>query len=719
MRKRVDTVSRQRSVLLSRGALEEARLQRGLYQETIAYRMQEAHPERFPANPPVKLVNRAFNGHRVLVANAQMIADVLGRPLDSLLDTARPAADTPPDGADGERDPAAPPDDPLAAAYHPARRPNAPPVTQEPAASADPVAAPVAQFSRPPLSAGMAALLAALVGVAVLFWFTRPGPERTIDGASPTAVRSPVVTGGAPMKLALVAAPDVPDWIRRLLADEFTRQLQDPLRFTVSLRAPDEIVTLPDLVRQLGADVLLRLDTESVGRHLMLVFTLASETVTERFWLETAPAGELGDFASELVGNTARALYGRLGLTDGITAPRPSGTHERQSMAGYLMARQLLEDSAGSSAATLDRAFRSVQSAIEHDEAFALAWAAKCEVLARLYWVDDTQPYLDEAAATCDGAGRRLPDHPYVIAARARVATRQADADGAMALLAPALERWPTSIALNMAAAEAHYMRYYGHSDPAALEAAMETLRTVTELEPEYWEAHFWLGTFALSSGSGELALAALREAARLNPNELALSNLGTVALCEGDLETAAATYASILERTPASAMANEMLGAVHHFRREYAAEITFRERSLAARSSSEATQIHGIYGGLADAYRLAGQPARALEAYRTAVEVLRRDEIGGVFGPSEHASAAYYAARLAQLERTLAQPAVKREIRERLDHAVAGDLNILSTVHAAQAFALIGDPAGATAYWDRATQRCPVYRRHPDHAAR
>jgi tetratricopeptide (TPR) repeat protein len=689
-------VSRQRSVLLSRGALEEARQRSDLYQETIAYRMQALHPERFPKNAPIKLVNRAFNGHRVLLSNALMIAEVLDQPLQALLDPIESAADAVPS--------AHPPTEP-APAQHAGDA-----VTASPAAAA--------QSFHSWVQPWVAALIAACVVVVSLFWFTRTDSARTVDTAAPAALPSRSVAAGGALRTVLVTGPAVPDWIGRLIADELDRQLRDPMVFTVALPGSAEVVNLPDRVRELGADLLLRLDVESVDRHVLLVFTVASQTLTERFWMESAPASELDEYAGVLVGNVVSALNRQLGLADDGSNARPSGTRERQSIAGYLRARELMEASAGSSGPVLDRAFRAVQSAIEHDDEFALAWAAKCEVLARLYWVDDTQPYLDEAAMACDDASRRLPGHPYVISARARVATRTGDAAAAMAMLEPALAAAPTSIVLNMAAAEARYMDYYWNSDATALGDAMEYLRAVTELEPGYWEAHFWLGTFSLSSGEREQALAALREAARLNPNELALSNLGTVTLCQGDLDTAASTYQNIIELTPGSALANEMLGTVHHFRGEYGEEIVLRERSLAARSSSEATQIHGVYGGLADAYRLSGQPDRAIEAYRTAIEVLQRDEVNGTFGPSEHASAAYYAARLAQLADTLDSAAARTEIRRRLDAAVAGELDILPTVHAAQALALLGDSAAARDFWARASARCPVYLQHPERPA-
>lgn len=76
------------TVRLSRGALEEARLSRGIYQQTIAYYISDRQPERYSLNPPFKLVNRAFNRHRVRLANATLIAEVLGVPLREVLDLA-------------------------------------------------------------------------------------------------------------------------------------------------------------------------------------------------------------------------------------------------------------------------------------------------------------------------------------------------------------------------------------------------------------------------------------------------------------------------------------------------------------------------------------------------------------------------------------------------------------------------------------------------------
>ena len=76
----------QATVRLRRGALEDARSELGIYQQTIAYYMQDRRPERYPVIAPFKLVNRAFNQRRVELRSAELIAEILCVPLARLLD---------------------------------------------------------------------------------------------------------------------------------------------------------------------------------------------------------------------------------------------------------------------------------------------------------------------------------------------------------------------------------------------------------------------------------------------------------------------------------------------------------------------------------------------------------------------------------------------------------------------------------------------------------
>ncbi|TGD74740.1 hypothetical protein E4634_05950 [Mangrovimicrobium sediminis] len=669
----------------------------------IAQEMQELFPHKYRnAETPYRALRRAETGNFVDLDTAKCIARALGAELVTLLDAseplprelaveegganASPARERITATTDGDSDAAGPPD-----------------TATPPAASA----------SRSSLRRRAAlAVAAAVVAIAGGAYLGIPQSAPPVpDALEPPAAGAAPVQQAAPRRVVLVVGTEL-----RAADAEFAARLQRALPAWIDVSAELETYDgefLADVVLKYDADAVVRLASGARGRYLEVSLIVASRQSVNRVWTEAIVTSGMPGAAQPLAGRFARRLEGFL-TGQPTDAGAGYGSAHFTAVDAYVKARAILDDVQSSSMSSLLAASGLLQSAVQRDPDFALARAANCMTLAYLYWVDDARSYIDEASAACALAQAALPAHPFVVAAQATVTSRDGHHVQARKLLAPALAASPGSLDLHLAAAEVEYASYQREGNPHNLDLAMDQLRKAIALEPDNWIAHFWLGTLGFYSGDIVLAMSELKRAVALHPSEVALANLGTFAMCQGDLATARSAYQTLEEVHPASHTAPEMLGRLHHFEGDFAGEIALIDKSLKMLSPEHQPQIHQVFASLGDAYRLSGDEASARAHYETALDILRRDEAEQIMNVVDHAARAVYLARLAELGGDGVET-VREKVEAELALASPESLGVVGHSWYAQAATLLRQYETAQWHWQRAIDRCPVYLHHPD----
>ncbi|MEM9387836.1 MAG: hypothetical protein AAGA68_22475 [Pseudomonadota bacterium] len=680
------------TVMLSRGALEEARVALEFKQATIAFRILEKHPTLYD-NPPHKLVWRAFNGRNIQLDKAELVAQALQVPLAQLL--ARPVHGAN-DGEDTEAVAAAPPlaeGGTATRAERSARREAA-------AGAADAPGGALATDRRG--SAWLAAAAAVFVVAAVVV-----GLRVSVPSASTDAPKLPGLES-----LVIVADGDVPTRFADAMRISLGERLRDA-RFITAGKGMPGIEDFPQLVAFAGGGPVLHIGHRPKGFHALLEFTLATHSASQRIWYATARSSALD---AEVAQRVAAGVAEALDAGDGEARPSvAAGTRQVQAMESYLNARRALDLEPEGDANALRRVFQLAQAAVDRDGAFALAHAVKCEALARLYWTDSDQSFLPDANTACDTAGELAPDNPYVAAARAQLLIREERPHAAVALVEPMLAKHPEHVDLLLAAARGKFSLGYKGAE-GALPRAVEHAEAVTALEPEFYVGHFWAGTYSYFAGDRSGAIPHLQRAADINPQPVVLNNLAALLTCAGDLTGAEETSRTLMTLDPSSPLGPESLGKVLGLRHQHTQEVHFRELALSLYGDAS-PDIYEVYALLGDAYRRAGRAADAAGAYERALQTVLRDRARASDDSSLMVAHAMLLGRIAstQMPSPSEMADTMVQMRSLLEQADMTSLATSGQVQVAQSYGLLGEETLAEHHWRAASAGCAAYEAHPD----
>lgn len=667
----------------------------------VAQEMQSLFPHKYTnEETPYRALRRAETGEFVDLNTALCIAAALKTPIDELLDAqvSIPGQER----AVSELAPAQ------------VSSPEAP-------GSAGPAPTPETQMAPPSdavspsgirvLRSAVAVLLPLLVSlVALSIHRGAPPMPRSVEGIQleATATLSPRRIG-----LLMEGAPTIPV---AELSRHIRSYLPDSLSAVTDIERLDN-ETLLRLPPRLGADGVAQVETRQRGRYVEFSLSYATPQRLEQVWIEALPRNQLAPELEALGRRLAARLASHLG--QGEATARPStGSQVPQAFDAYLRARMLLDEAEASSMPSLNRASSLLQSALQRDPEFALAYAAQCETLASLFWVNDHRPYLHDARTACNRARALAPSHPYVDAAAAILDIRDGEADAAIAQLSRVVERYPHSTKLRLILAQAHFAVFERRGDTAALRSAVAQLQVAVEMEPDYWSPHFWLGTIAYYLQDFDMALLALQRSVELHPVEITMANFGTIALCQDNLDLARQAFEQIERDFPTNHLGPEKLGSIYHFLGDYAQEVVYREKGVRLLGAAASPDIHQIHGALADAYRLQGAREEALHHYQNAVDIIQRDMVKQIVHHQDALALALYRARIAELKGQHARDELRNQVAELLAEVDLDGLSPAGNIWAAQLYFLLGRQTDAARHWAAAVESCPVYRRHPANPA-
>ncbi|MEO0424162.1 MAG: hypothetical protein AAF184_17620 [Pseudomonadota bacterium] len=675
--KKQHSTAKKTTVVLSRGALEEARVALEFKQATIAFRILEKHPELYD-NPPHKLVWRAFNGRNIQSDKAALIAEALHVPLEQLLSK---SGDSAPDDADDAETPS-----------------TAAPVTPPPAAEGSVEDATVAGTRHRTAPLLLAAAALSVVAAIVIGVRLASAPDTT-DAATPSRLQPRVIVADVPTAFAYA--------LRGALQEHFSGA-----EFITAGQGMPGIEDFPQLVAFAGGGPVLHIGHRPKGFHALFEFTLATDSASRRLWYATERSSALDADVAQRVADGVAAI---LAPSADRTSDSAQGTHQVQAMESYLGARQALDIEPEGDANALRRVFQLAQAAVDRDDGFALAYAVKCEALARLYWTDSDQSFLPDAQAACRRAHELAPDNPYVAAARAQLLIREDQPQAALALITPVLDQHGEHVDLLLAAGRSEFSLGYQGVE-GALQRAVDHAEMVTSLEPEFYVGHFWAGTYSYFAGDRAGAIPHLQRAATINPQPVVLNNLAALLTCAGELTQAEETSRTLMALDPSSPLGPESLGKVLGLRHEHEQEVHFREMALRLYGDAS-PDIYEVYTLLGDAYRRAGRPADATTAYERALQTVLRDRARASDDASLMVAHAMLLGRIAstqtpppsEMADTMAQ------MRALLDQVDMDSLSVSGQVQMAQSYGLLGEETLAEHHWRAASAGCAAYETHPD----
>ena len=201
--------------------------------------------------------------------------------------------------------------------------------------------------------------------------------------------------------------------------------------------------------------------------------------------------------------------------------------------------------------------------------------------------------------------------------------------DRAIHLLEQATERDPNYATAWAALGAAYDFKGQFQSLPHLSLKAVEMGRRAIEIDPKLADAHRWLGLSLLSIGSYDEAIAAIQEAARLEPGDANVcSSLGRAYwVGKGDLEAGIVHLERAADINPDLGYAHLQLGLLYALRGDHAeAEaacrraIDLQERFVSGR---EGLQIVGAYTRLGYVQYLRGEYQDALHVFHQQVEAL------------------------------------------------------------------------------------------------
>ncbi len=553
-----------------------------------------------------------------------------------------------------------------------------------------------------PVLAGLG--LAGVMGVA---WFSWHGSGPSLGGpeASGPAVSESLELGRTSVLVQpLIGAADTP--IAALLRDALARD------FAVASAAA--VVVVSDLGAaeasdRLRTEVVVDGEVVTLGRLAGVRIYVQVGGLRRQAWAESLPAVRLSPAAPGLAARSAQAIRAHLGLIDdnGVGHFPLAPVQDL-----YLEGRMFLERPA--SELNLKRAQTRFEAALRQDSNYARAHAGLCEALLEEHWMEDEQRALEDAARACGQALQLAPVDPVVRAAHAHFLRLTGRLEEALVVYEDVLSGYPDDAAIWAAYSFALLQHYRAQGSEATLEQARMVAKRGAAADVGFWKPPFFLASIEFYSGDVAAAIAAATEARARDENEMVLANLGTFLFCGGDLDQASEAFARAAELAPHSYVGDEYMGLIHYYRGQFDEAVRLRRRAIESVSTG-APEIHQMWGNLADAHRLDGDPESAIEAYLKALEIVERDLLRGTATDSDRAARAWYVSVLARLAPHRVPDALRRQLDQELDALDQAVLDPNAHLRLAATWLERGDPERAAGQIEQATDVCTVFSRSPD----
>lgn len=380
-----------------------------------------------------------------------------------------------------------------------------------------------------------------------------------------------------------------------------------------------------------------------------------------------------------------------------------------------MRARHLLDDQ--QSETSIKRAQQLLLSAIKLSPEFAQAHAALAESSIFESWRSDTIELLEEAQEACNTAIKYAPDNSYV--------------NATLSHLYRVTGRIPESIQLCEDILSTHKDNIYALSGLASayISACKQSLQEIpdadrkalffseksVEIEPDYWKHYLDLGNNRFLTGNPLEALSAYEKSALLNPKELTYINIGVISMCQNQLSKSFQFFYKAQKLFPESYLSYENLGKVYFMTGNFIKSIDYKEKALDTFPEKQKASIHEMWGALADAYRLAGNQQKAIEAYSNAINIIERDNLQGYYDQASKVYHYFYYYIISLFQPEQYPVEYLQQITDRPEDFIEQELSPGAYAKLAYIFFLQGDYSQSKRAILKATNICPVFYQHPD----
>ena len=465
-----------------------------------------------------------------------------------------------------------------------------------------------------------------------------------------------------------------------------------------------------DIARQHQVDAVVTLRSGNIGRYRLLQLFLYHEGRESLLWISTGSAAVLQRQETQLARDASDRLLEAL-----AGQWQPLQYEQLEAEEKCLRARHLLEEY--QSASHLEQAQKLARDALRLAPDSVSPRCVLAEALVAESWRSDTRALIDEAREQLGQAVQKAPDSGLVVASQAWLYRHTGQLSEAIDLCRGYLREHPGNPDLHAQLAQVCLEDYQrgSRSLPDAGERAVRHAEAAAALEPDYWRHYLELGNILFLVHGPQEARPAFQASIALQPNEVALINLGVIQFCQGELLDARKHFEQASELEPDSYLGMEYLGSIHYMQHDYASAARCYRSALQRFGDAEAVAIHQIWSSLGDVLRLDGDSEGAIDCYLKSIEIIHRDRLQGLDGAGY--SLYHYHAWLC-----LHQLQPDRYPRQQLDR-ICPDLPELlrqplnSGGLARLAWLLYHDNRIELARdaFERATGSCPVFLQHPD----
>lgn len=380
----------------------------------------------------------------------------------------------------------------------------------------------------------------------------------------------------------------------------------------------------------------------------------------------------------------------------------------------FMLSRQSLESIF--SELNIKRAESLLNNLLEQQPEFYLAHAGLCEAYLYESWMGNEKQLLEKAEKHCALASLHQPNSPYTMVANGLLLRRTGQVDQSIDTFNHLLEIWPNDAEalMGLSISERTAYNQAGQSSSQLLDQALQHAELSLNLEANNWAGYIHLAALYKAKSQYENSVAALEKSVALHKNEMALVNLGSLRFCMGEIENSHASYLSAYELAPDSYLSSDFLGQSYYYTHDYLLSIKYRDQAIKKVGSGDGG-IHKQWGNLGDSQRQQGDNKAAIDSYREALTIVKRDDLRGNIDLSTKVYYAYYFEMLHHLAPETFPVEMSPYNDEELSGLMAENTEIPSFLRLGIIFSFRGQQDLARNAFDIALNKCAGYENNPD----
>jgi eukaryotic-like serine/threonine-protein kinase len=367
--------------------------------------------------------------------------------------------------------------------------------------------------------------------------------------------------------------------------------------------------SISKMARELGVNLILQGTVQGTADKFLITLDLEDVATGQRVWSKdfSGVPQDLLTMEDQIYANLVQALE----LKPSSEELARSGVHPTENMPAYdlyLKGRNALRESKG--AQDTETAIKLLESALQQDPNFSLAYTGLADADLRLYKESKDPLLAEKALAAAQRAGRLNANLPEVHLSLGSVYSATGRNAEAVEELKSALKLAPNSDEANTRLGEAYLASGRKQEALAAYQAAVTA-------NPYYWYNHNKLAGAHFQTGDTEKALKEYQRVTELAPdNPVGYENIAAVYFRQGKYGQAIpALEKAVATRQDAINYSN--LGVAYFFTQRYAEAVKMFEKAVQLRPKDEQ-----MVGNLADAYRWSGHSKEALVTYDSAIKL-------------------------------------------------------------------------------------------------